>query len=103
MDIVEGWTEPLEFSLLIGKPGAAFDATGMIPHAEAHDKDGLAVVLAGATTWADPAKSQARYVPQAGEFLVAKSPYGFRIRVQDTGGTLAWWPNAKPLPLIVRP
>lgn len=101
MDIVEGWSEPLDFELWINKT-TKFNGTGMTPHAEATDKDGNVVALAGPTTWVNAVNGVARYAPTGNEFTMASSPYGFRIRVQSAQGTLAWWPNGPALAVVVR-
>jgi hypothetical protein len=101
MDIVEGWTEPLDFELWYNKT-VKLNGTGMTPRAEAIDKTGVVIVLPGATTWVNAALGQARYAPTGNEFTVAASPYGFRIRVMSAAGTLAWWPNGPALALVVR-
>jgi len=101
MDIVEGWTEPLDFELWYNK-STKLNGTGMIPVAEAVDKSGNKVPLTGATTWVNPALGLARYAPSGTEFTLSGSPYGFRIRVQSAAGTMAWWPNGPALALVVR-
>jgi hypothetical protein len=100
MDIVEGWTEPLDFELWYDTSNK-LNGVGMLPTAEATDKNGVKLTLPGTTTWVDAANGRVRYSPSGVEFTAVSSPYGFRIKVQAAGKN-AWWPNASPLPLVVR-
>lgn len=100
MDIVEGWTEPLDFDLLINKPPVTWDATGTTVEASLTDNAGTPVSV-GTAAWLDAAHSQVRYTPTGTEFTVARSPMQLRFKV-TASGKVAYWPNGLPMAVSVR-
>lgn len=92
-NLVPGWTEPLDFTLL--EDDIAADLTGQTVVIDVIDKNGTAVAPLGATTVPDPTAGHVRYSPTGTEFTVAGQPYGVRWKVTDGSGKVAFFPNGK--------
>lgn len=89
--LVEGWTGPLDFTLLAD--GAAIDGTGMTVALALRDRNGGLVDVTGKVAWIDAATGTVRYSPAADDLKAHRSPYNARFRVTDGSGKDVFFPN----------
>lgn len=99
-DIVEGWTEPLDYQLKID--GAAANITGMTVALVLYDKTGALIAQAGVVSVVNAATGMVRYSPATDEILFAKQPYSARWKVMDAAGKVAFFPTGEPIHWLVR-
>jgi hypothetical protein len=101
VEIVEGWTEALDWQLLADD--AAVNLSGVTAVALiVHDKDAALVTLAGTASVLQASTGKVRYPPVAADFTAARAPYSVRWKVTDASGKIAYFPNGAPDILKVR-
>lgn len=90
--LVEGWTEPIDVTLLAD--GTAIDGTGYSVALVLRDRHGELVELHGTVAWLVPASGTARYSPAASDLNAAGSPFMARWKVTANGKD-AYFPNGE--------
>jgi len=91
-EIVEGWTEPLEWLLLNDGAAPSQPLTGTIEPI-IKDANGIVVDVTGDSAIVDAATWKVRYTPDAADFTVGT----YTIRWQITqGGAVFFFPNGAP-------
>ena len=90
IDLVEGWTEPIEYTILAD--GAAVDLTGKTVNLLLYDCDQNLLEPAGELTITDAPTGKVAFTPAAGDLVAAKSPYYVRFHVVEDG---FFAPNAR--------
>lgn len=91
VEVVEGWTDPLDFTLKVN--GVPKDLTGMTVLLQMWDNAGNAIILTGSTSVPTPASGLVRFSPGSGDLTQARSPIKARWKVTDAGGKIGYFPN----------
>jgi hypothetical protein len=91
IELVVGWTGAMDWQLLADDAPA--DLTGATPLLVVHDTTGALVTLAGTPSLVTAATGIVRYLPAAGDFAVALSPYAYRWKVTDAAGKVTYFPS----------
>ena len=92
IDVIEGWTGPLEFILLAD--GSAVDLTGITSvAAEAKRLDGTTITLGGTTQVSDATSGKVKYNPIAGDLKEVDSPALVRFKVTDGSSKITYFPS----------
>lgn len=93
-EVVEGWTDPLPFTLQAD--GVAIDLTGLTVSIHLKDNQGTVVAsgTSGITVTASTAGQVSYAAPSTSTFVAARTPYKIRFRVADATTTLfVYFPN----------
>ena len=91
--IVEGWTGPLPLTVR-GSDGVVVDLLGLTVSGVLHDSTGgLVFDTTGRIAVTNSTAGQLELRPTAGDFLAAKTPYRFRVRVTDSIGKSVYIPH----------
>jgi hypothetical protein len=90
LDLVEGWTEPLNYTLKAD--GAAVNLTGMTVVLMLYDNRYNVVTQTGVVSVPSATTGQVRYSPGVGELLSSRSPYNLRWKVTDTASKITFFP-----------
>ena len=92
IDVIEGWTGPLEFILLAD--GSAVDLTGITSAVtEAKRLNGTAITLTGTTAVSDAANGKVKFSPAAADLKEADSPASVRFKVTDGSSKITYFPS----------
>lgn len=93
-NIVEGWTEPVLYSLKYSPAGivTAFPLAGCTVEFEAWDQFNAAITLTGTTDVVDEDTGSVSFTPAAGDILATNSPMKVRWKVTTPSG-IAFFPN----------
>lgn len=91
VELVEGWTGPLEFQLLAD--GAAQNLTGMTVTMLLYKSDGTVIDTTGDITVTDAATGEVTYNPDAADLAATDSPLTFRFKVVDSSSKVVYFPN----------
>lgn len=91
-DLVEGWTEPIDQTLLAD--GVVVNGTGWTVKLELRDGNDKPVSYAGSSNWLVAASGTVRFLPTVGDLLAIKSPYRARWKV-TASGKVAYFPNGE--------
>ena len=100
VEIVEGWTETLDtFTCLRNK--TAFSLTGYTVAVTIRDSDGNVITPGGTVTVLNQTTypGQLTYAPHASDFSRstalgrAREVFEFRVKVTDSNGKIAYFPN----------
>lgn len=91
IDLTEGWTAPVPFSLKADT--AALDLTSMTVTLELTGRDGSSVNTSGKVAVVSAAAGTVTFTPASGDLKAALSPYAGRFVVTDSGGKVLKVPN----------
>lgn len=94
VDLVEGWTGRLDFTLKSN--GVAQNLTGMTVELILKKSDGTPVDTASDVTIVDAAAGKVGYTPDAADLTSAASPLTARWKVIDGGGAVVYYPSRAP-------
>ena len=97
LDIVEGWTQDLEFQLK--SDGVAVDLTGILTANVTlilTNADGTSVTTTSDISISDATNGKVKYSPDAGDLLAVNSPLSARFKVIDADGKIVFFPSAAP-------
>lgn len=100
VELVEGWTGPLEFQLLAD--GTAQDLTGMTVELILKDSEGTAITTTGDITVTGAATGEVTYAPDSADLAAAASPLASRFKVTDGSGKVVYFPSGEPDRWFVR-
>lgn len=89
-DLVEGWTEPVDATLIAD--GSPFNGTGVTASLLLRDRLGAEVDVTGKVAWISAAAGTIRYSPAVDDLKESGSPYSARWKV-TAGGKDAYFPN----------
>lgn len=93
LSVVEGWTYPLEYSLLAA--GSAANLSGCSVVTVIRDRRGRLSTSTGATDIYDSTGGSVRWTPGSSDDLKrALSPYSVRWKVTDPSGAISYFPNS---------
>ena len=98
--IVEGWSAPLDFTLL--NDGVAQNLTSMTLTGVAYNRVGVAVDLSSDVTVLSATAGTVRLTPDTGDFVQSGSPYDLRFKIVDSSTQSAFFPSDESIALIVR-
>lgn len=103
VEIVEGWTGPLDWQLQTCSTSFSIAGTDHVA-AYIYDRNEVVVTTStGVITEVTAACGHVRFAPCTScQFKAANSPYTMRFRVQDSAGTVVFFPNADAIYLKVR-
>ena len=101
LDIVEGWTGPIDFQLK--EDDVAANLTGDTVIAQAVTRRRVTSVLTGDLSILAATDGKVRLTPDTGDFLAAQSPYELRFKRTLAGGGDVWYPSGEAVLLKVRP
>lgn len=101
VEIVEGWTGPLDFQLL--NDGAAQDLTSMTVTGQARNRLNTLVDLSSDVTVISATAGTVRLTPDAVDFESESSPYELRFKVVDVTTAVVFFPSGNGINLVVRP
>jgi hypothetical protein len=101
VEIVEGWTGPLDFRLLAD--GSALDISGMTVELLLTAQDGTAIDTTGDTSITDATDGEVRYLPDPTDLDSDDSPILMRWKVTDDLGRVVYHPSGRPAVIAVRP
>jgi len=90
--LVEDWTVPLQFTLLINDAIVDLSAYS-VPVLHLQKKDGTYVSTAGKVAWVDATIAKVQYSPADGDLLAADSPYTARFALTDSNAKVSFHPN----------
>lgn len=99
VELVSGWTGPLDFRLLAD--GAAINLTGMTVELILTAQDGTSIPTTGDTSVTDAVAGKVRYSPDSTDLVVASSPIQMRWKVTDGGGSVVYHPSGRPAVIVV--
>jgi hypothetical protein len=109
MNLVEGWTEEIDYTLKAQAQGesspSAVDLTDMTVAIVAKYRDGTAISLSGQTSVTDAANGQVRFAPAANDIQAtdpAPTLYLVRFKVTDSGSKISYFPNGEAEKWYVR-
>lgn len=102
-DVVEGWTNRLDFQLLsCGLPLALTTSDTVTPLLVNARSEEIAT-SSGDVTVITASSGEVGYTPKTtGVFLANDEPYRMRFGVEDGFGKIAYFPNAEPFIIAVR-
>jgi hypothetical protein len=100
LDLVEGWTGPLDFDLLADNATPSSAMTGMSVVLLLREESGHDVTIGGTVGILDAAAWRIRYSPANGDLVAGK--YGARFKVMDTGGKIVFFPNGPADRWVIR-
>jgi len=100
LDITEGWTGRLTFTLetkaTANSDAEALDGTGLyLTDVIVKGSDGTAVETSGDFGWVTQDEGTVYYDPDAADFSAALSPYSIHFEVTDGAGQKVYFPNGK--------
>jgi hypothetical protein len=98
IDLVEGWSAPLDFLLTVD--GAPSDLTGLTLRGQAFNRLKNAVVLTSNVVTASATGGKVRLTPDTSDFLMAGSPYELRFYATQNGNE--YWPSQEAIQVLVR-
>lgn len=101
VEIVEGWSGPLDFSLL--NDGVAQNLTGITITGQATNRLAQLVDLSSDVTVLSATDGQVRLTPDTGDFPAEQSPYELRFKAVDGTNAIVFFPSGEAITLIVRP
>jgi hypothetical protein len=99
VNIVEGWTGALDFSLL--SDGAPQSLTGLTVTGQAVNRLREVVDLSSDVTVLSATAGTVRLLPDTTDFLAAQSPYELRFRATDAT-SIVFFPSEEAVSVIVR-
>lgn len=91
VDVVEGWTGELNFTLKVD--GTATNLTGATVTLSLTDRDGFEVATSGDVSIVTAASGTIKYAPDAADLLASGSPYRARFKVVDSSSLATFYPN----------
>lgn len=91
LEIIEGWTGPIDFALKAD--GAAIDLNGITVTLTLTGADGVAVDTTGDVAVLVAAEGTVRYTPDVADLDAAKSPYRARFKLVDGVGAIVYCPS----------
>jgi hypothetical protein len=100
VEIVEGWTGPLDFELL--SDGTPQNLTSIGVSGRALDRDKQSVTLTSDVTIVTATEGLVRLTPDTGDFSASGSPYELRFMATDGAGGIVFYPSGEGITLIVR-
>ncbi len=103
-NLVEGETKPVDITLYDGEGTSqtAVVGTGLTVDLVLRNRVGAQVNVTGEVAWLVAADGTVRYSPAASDLRADNSPYEARVKVTDSGGGVAFYPNGEPDKWIVR-
>ncbi len=99
VDIVEGWSGPIDFQLK--ENGVAADLTGDTMTAEAVDRRRQPTTLTGDLSIISATDGKIRLTPDTGDFIASASPYELRFKRTTIAG-IVFYPNGEAVRVDVR-
>lgn len=90
-EIVEGWTAPVDITLLSKRAAPEGTMAGMTAELILQDRDGVVIDTAGDMTIPDVNEWVVRYTPDSDDLV--EGEYRMRIKVTDSGGRVSYFPN----------
>jgi hypothetical protein len=97
VDLVEGWTERVDFTLYAD--GAAIDLTGRTVTIHVRDKNGDDPGWLGSVAIVTAASGQVGYTPNSADLVATEGPYTVRFKIMSDGYFV---PNKEPMVWLVR-
>jgi len=101
VEIVEGWTSPMPFTLKGN--GTPIDLSGMTVTLSLKDRRGASVDTAGKVTVTSAIDGEVTFSPAVGDLRAGSSPYAARFQVTDSNSKVLFVPNAEADAWKVRP
>lgn len=98
--VVEGWTAPIDITLLSKCKTPAGTMAGLTAALELFNSDGVKISLSGVTTIQDSTNWIVRFSPAASDFLVGA--YTGRVKLTDSSNNVAYMPNEEADKWLVR-
>lgn len=95
LEIVAGWTDPIDAYLL--SDGERVDLTGLTSddvELILVDRHGTLVDAGGDVAIVDAAEGLVRYLPDAGDFTAEGSPYKARWKVTSLSDRISYFPSS---------
>jgi len=91
LEIVAGWTGPVDFALKAD--GAAINLAGITVTLLLSGSDGVTVDTTGDVTILSEPGGTVRYLPDAADLSAALSPYKARFKLVDGTGAIVYVPS----------
>jgi hypothetical protein len=91
LTIVEGWTAPIELTLL--GAGEPVNITGGSVELRLFDKTQTEILESGALSIEIAASGLCKYTPENADFQEALSPYYVRVELTDAVGDVSYFPS----------
>ncbi len=99
IEIVEGWTAPIDYQLLDG--AAPVDLTGATVVLSVLDRTGSPMSVSGSLSIVDAVQGKVRFTPSAGAITAVNSPWQVRFKV-TLGNAVSYYPGGIPEIWIIR-